>query len=303
MNRLLKRIGVGLGGVVLLGLGAFGVASAKANARLAQHFDTHRSELSLPPAGDAEAIERGRHLVTARYGCAACHGANLAGGVMLEDPAIGSLRGPNLTLGRGSRTRSYGMVDWDCSVRHGVKPDGKPSVMPSEDFFQMSDAELSDIVAYARSLPPIDGSVPPPSFGPVGKVLLALGKLPLSAEHQPQGAHASAPPAVTDSVAFGQHLVATCVTCHRQNLAGGPMAFGPPSWPAAANLTPHASGLGGWSFDDFDQALTRGVSKDGRKLQPPMSEVVRGTQAMSPAERRAIWSYLQTVGAAATNQG
>ena len=49
----------------------------------------------------------------------------------------------------------------------------------------MSDAELSDIVAYIRSLPALDAAVPGPRFGPVGTVLLALGKFPLSAEHQP----------------------------------------------------------------------------------------------------------------------
>lgn len=303
MNRLVKRIGMGVGAVVALGLGLFGAAAVKANARLAQRFEAHHIELPLPADGDAAAIERGEHLVTARYGCAACHGANLAGGVMLDDPAIGSLRGPNLTRGKGSKTVSYRMSDWDRSVRHGLKPDGTPTVMPADDFFKMSDAELSDIVAYARSLPPVDAAVPPPSFGPVGKVLLALGKLPLSAEHQPKVAHSATPPAATDGVAFGAHLVATCLTCHRQNLAGGPMAFGPPSWPAAANLTPHADGLRGWSFEDFETALTRGVSKDGRKLRAPMSDVVQGTRAMSSTERRAIWSYLQSLGAVATNQG
>lgn len=303
MSKLLHRIGVGLGGVLLLGLGSFGVASFKASARLGQRYDTHRVELPLPSAGDAEAVARGEHLVTARYGCAACHGRNLAGGVMIEDPAIGSVHGPNLTRGQGGRTASYSMADWDRIVRHGVKPDGKPAVMPSEDFFKMSDAELSDIVAYVSSLPPVDAVVSPPSFGPVGKVLLALGKLPLSAEHQPAAAHPSQPPAAADNAAFGEHLVATCVTCHRQNLAGGPLAFGPPSWPAAANLTPHTDGLRGWSYDDFERALTQGVSKDGHQLQAPMADVVTGTKAMSPTERKAIWTYLQGVSAAPSTRG
>lgn len=302
MNPWLKRLGTALGGIAITGLALFGAASAKASARLNRHYDTHQISLPLPSDSDAAAIERGRHLVSARYGCAACHGQNLAGGVMIDDPAIGSVRGPNLTRGKGGRTANYTMADWDRSVRHGVKPEGTPSIMPAEDFFEMSDAELSDIVAYVRSVPPVDASVPPPSFGLVGKVLLALGKLPVSAERQPTSPHPSAPPPTADSAAFGQHLVATCVTCHRQNLAGGPISFGPPSWPAAANLTQHEAGLRDWSYADFENALTQGVSKDGHKLRSPMAEVVQGTKAMDSTERRAIWTYLRSVAATATNR-
>ncbi len=81
------------------------------------------------------------------------------------------------------------------------------------------------------------------------------------------------------------------------------MTFGPPSWPAAANLTQDPAGLRDWSFDDFDRALTRGVSKDGHTLRAPMSDVVQGTKGMDPTERRALWTYLRQVSAAATNPG
>ncbi|MEI9951692.1 MAG: cytochrome c [Pseudomonadota bacterium] len=303
MSKLIKRVGVAFTGIAAMGLTLFGAASVAASARLSKHYDTHRVVLPLASESDTAAVERGKHLVTARYGCASCHGQNLAGGVMIDDPAIGDVRGPNLTRGTGSRTASYTMADWDRIVRHGVKPDGTPAIMPSEDFFKMSDAELSDIVAYVRAVPAVDSAVPAPRFGPVGKVLLALGKLPVSAERMPSAAHPSTPPPTSDSARFGEHLAATCVTCHRQNLAGGPMAFGPPSWPAAANLTQHQAGLRDWNFDDFERALTRGVSKDGHKLRAPMADVVQGTKAMDSTERQALWTYLRQVSATATNPG
>jgi len=303
MSKLKKRVGIAIAAVAVTGLTLFAAASVFARVRLAKHYDTHRLGLPLPPESDTAAVLRGKHLVTARYGCAGCHGQNLGGGVMIDDPAIGNVRGPNLTGGNGNRTANYSMADWDRVVRHGIKPDGTPAVMPSDDFFKMSDAELSDIVAYVRSVPPVDGAIPPPSFGPVGKVLLALGKMPLSAEHMPVSDHPSEPPPVANSAQFGEHLAATCVTCHRQNLAGGPMAFGPPSWPAAANLTQHATGLGSWSFDDFDKALTHGVSKDGHALRAPMSDVVQGTKDMDITERRALWTYLRQVSPTPTNPG
>lgn len=299
MNRLLKRVGIGVGGVAVLALALFGAASAKASARLGQSYETHRVDLPLPPGSDTAAIERGKHLVTSRYACASCHGENLGGGVMIEAPAIGSVRGPNLTRGRGGVIAQYQMADWDRIVRHGVKPDGKPTLMPSEDFFKMSDAELSDIVAYVRSVPAVDAEVPAPSLGPVGKVLVALGKLPLSAERQPKGAHPAVPPDTAESVAFGEHLAATCLGCHRQNLAGGKIPFGPPSWPAAANLTSHSEGLG--SYEQFEKALAQGIGKDGHRLLPPMTDVVQASKNMSATERKALWAYLQSLPPTPTN--
>ena len=301
MKKTWKRVAIGLGGLAFAGLASIAAANLKAGSRLSQTFETHRVQLALPDAADTAAVSRGKHLVQARYGCAGCHGANLGGGVMLDDPAIARLRGPNLTRGRGSPMASYTMSDWDRSVRHGVKPDGTPVIMPSEDYLQMSDAELSDIVAYVRSLPPVDAATPAPSFGPIGKVLLALGKFPLSAERHPDhhAPHAAKPPETKDSAEFGAHLAAVCTGCHRSNLAGGKMPFGPPDWPRAANLTPHANGLGGTSYEVFERAITQGIGKNGQKLRPPMTELLTAGQLMLPTERKALWTYLQSLPAVA----
>lgn len=305
MKKAWKGAGAVLAVLIAAALALYAVAARNTSLRLSQTFETHRIDLPLPAPGDAAAIARGKHLVEARYGCKACHGDDLAGGAMIEDPAIGIVLGPNLTSGPGSATASYDMAQWDRIVRHGVKPNGQAALMPSVDFFRMSDAELSDIVAFIRSVPAVDARVPAPKLGPVGKVLVALGKLPLSAEQQPSdaSAHPATPPTPADSAEFGAHLAATCVGCHRSNLAGGPMAFGPPDWPPAANLTPHSSGLGSWTYDDFERALTEGASKDGHPLREPMAAVVLGTKAMSPLERKAIWTYLRRLVPAATNGG
>jgi hypothetical protein len=167
----------------------------------------------------------------------------------------------------------------------------------------MSDAELTDIVAYINSLAPIDAETPPAELGPVGKVLLLAGKVPLAAKQQdPHQKHAKEPPKASDSVQFGQHLIATCTGCHRANLSVGAIPFGPPDWPAAANLTQHEQGLAGWTYEDFDRALSQGVSKGGRPLKPPMLEVVLGTKNMLPSERSAIWDYLRSLPAIAKGE-
>jgi mono/diheme cytochrome c family protein len=287
---------------VLAGTG-FATASVKARARLSRTFDSHKLETLVTSEAPEDAVARGKHLVDARYACNVCHGANFAGGSMIEDPAIGSIPGPNITAGRGGRVANYQTADWDRIVRHGIKPDGTPALMPSEDFFRMSDQELSDIIAYIKSQPPVDAEVPEPSLGALGIVLVATGKLPVSAEALPDHmrAHASVPPAAGDTPAFGEHLAAICSSCHRANFAGGPMPFGPPSWPPASNLTPHATGLAGWSYEDFDKAITTGVTKSGKTLREPMIVILPAAKAMQDVERRALWTYLQSLPPRALN--
>lgn len=286
---------MGIGGLVLSVGVAFTIAEVKASARLSQKFETHRIDMPLPSHADHEAVRRGEHLVRARYACGACHGENFAGGVMLEDAAIGSFRGPNLTRGKGGKTHTYTMADWDRIVRHGVLPSGAPAMMPSDDYFKMSDQELSDIVAYIQSLPPVDSEVPGVTFGPVGTILMAFNKFPISAElqHKPHGPHLGAPPATQNNVEFGAHLAGVCTGCHRQNLAGGKMPFGPPDWPVASNLT--RKGLAGWTYEDFERVVTLGVSKGGRRLLAPMTDVLPALRAMLPTERKALWTYLESL--------
>jgi len=241
------------------------------------------------------AVARGKHLVESRYPCNECHGRNFGGGVMVDDPAMGKLLGPNITTGKGGRTAGYGPDDWDAIVRHGVKPDGTPAVMPAEDFQLMTDQELSDIVAYLQTVPPVDNEVPESSLGPLGTVLMAVGSLPLAADlvSDHQSAHALHPPAAEPSADFGKHLAGVCTGCHRTTLEGGPIAAGPPDWPPARNLTPHADGrLAGWSFQDFQRAMREAVDPEGVPLRPPMSLMKPYAQNMTEVELRALWAYV-----------
>jgi mono/diheme cytochrome c family protein len=245
----------------------------------------------------AGAIERGRHLVQSRYVCIECHGSNFGGGTMIDAFPIGRILGPNLTTGQGSVTRDYTPTDWDRIVRHGVKYDGSPALMPSEDFQRMSDQELSDIVAYIRSMPPVDNEVPEPSLGPLGKFLIATGQLHLSANLIPShhSPHRAYPPPAEPTVEFGEHLAGVCMGCHKIDFSGGPIVGGDPAWVPASNLTPHPDALGGWSYEQFARALREGVRPDGTPLRLPMTLVVPYAQRMSEVETRAIWMYFQSL--------
>lgn len=241
-----------------------------------------------------QALERGRHLVQSRYGCTECHGADFGGGVMIDSAAIGRLFGPNLTTGQGSRTRDYTAADWDHAVRHGVLADGRTSIMPAVDFQLMSDQELSDIVTYIRAQPPVDNEVARPAAGPLGKILIATGNMELSADVIPADRpHPRYPPETAATLEFGQHVGAICTGCHREDLGGGPIPGGDPSWPPAANLTMHETGLGAWSFDEFVTLLRQGTRPDGSAVVLPMSAVISYSKNMTDTELQALWLYLQ----------
>ena len=111
---------------------------------------------SLAQADDAQALERGKYLFSSR-GCAECHGANGAGHVFIDSGGLRA-KSPNISSGAGGVAGSYGVVDWERTIRHGVKPDGRPVfIMPSEDYNRLTDADVAALVAYARSLPPAQG--------------------------------------------------------------------------------------------------------------------------------------------------
>ncbi len=240
---------------------------------------------------------RGKHLVESRYACIECHGEDFGGGTMLDDPAIGTLLGSNLTSGKGGRTTAFTPADWDRKVRHGVSPEGRPGAMPSGDFVGMSDRELSDIISYIRAQPPVDRTMAPVTLGPLGTVLMALGEIRLSADEVPDhhAAHAVEPPDGSDPVALGKHIAQVCTGCHNPRLSGGPMGGGDPSWAEPANLTPAPDGLAGWTRDDFFRALREAKSKDGRALKAPMDVMPKYMTKATDAEIEALWTYIQSL--------
>lgn len=141
--------------------------------------------------------------------------------------------------------------------------------MPAHDFQRMSDQGLSDIVAYIHSLPPVDAAVPPATLGPLGTVLVATGQLQLAADliDAHDADHLGVSPEARPDAEFREHLAAACMGCHTESLAGGSVRGGDPSWPPAANLTPHADGLGTWSYDDFVTLLREGYIRARSRAQ------------------------------------
>ena len=272
---------------VLAGAGVYW----RSESLLHRHYEVALPALHAPM--DAKAIETGHHLAATR-GCLDCHGSDLGGAKVIDDPAMGRLFGPNLTRGRGGLPASVTDADLERAIRHGVGMDGHGLfLMPSADYSRFTESDMADLIAYIRSVPPVDRETVALKIGPVARILVCAGKITLAADLID---HAHLRPdvvAVSETAEYGRYVAVSCTGCHRDNFSGGKIAIGPPGWPAAANLTPHPSGhLARWSEADFIHAIRTHLRPDGTAIDPVMPATFA---AMSDTELKAIWAYLKTL--------
>ena len=278
---------IAIGAVALVFIVA-AVAYGLSEVRMARTYAV--ADHSITPRTDSASLALGARLAKVR-GCADCHGANLGGSVMAEDPALGRLVAPNLTMGgRGAQLEAR---DWERAVRHGVRRDGTPlRVMPAQELTTMADDELEAIVGYVKSVPPVSTTQPPLKLGPLIRGLFVAGQVNLLAAEQIDHTKAHVPhvePAPTAK--YGEYLAVGCVGCHGPGLSGGKIPGGPPDWKPAANITP--TGIGRYSQADFIRVMRTGARPDGSQADSLMP--YRLFKDMTDVELQAIYAYLQTV--------
>lgn len=259
----------------------------------------HRTYAAAAPSlafhAGPDAVKEGERLAVTR-GCTDCHGKNLAGTTVVDDPAIGRLVASNLTRGKGGVGATYSDAEWARAIREGIGRHGRSLLlMPSPDFHGMSDEDVGTLVAYIRSLPPVDTDHPASRVGPLGRILYLAGELDLvPAEGIDHDAPRAAAPPKGATAAYGKYLASACAGCHGPGFSGGKIPGSPPEWPAAGNLTPDAkTGLGTWTEQDFFHAMREGRRPDGSQIDPfmPWKNFAR----MTDEELRALWLYLRTV--------
>lgn len=291
MSRLIRILVYTIGALALLLAVAATWVHFASRARLDRKFAVTPRPVAI--STDAAALARGRHLAQTR-GCSDCHGKDFAGNKIIEDGAMGRVHGPNLTRGKGARVATWTDTDWVRAIRHGVAPDGHALfLMPAEEYQFLSDEDLGALIGYLKSVPPVDRERVKIELGPVARVLVATEKikLPASIIDHPNVKPTAVTPGVTPE--YGRYVAATCMGCHGPNFSGGKIEVGPPSWPEASNLTPHASGaVAKWSEADFLQAIRAGKRPDGSEINPIMPRVFG---QMDDTELKAIWAYLRTL--------
>ena len=156
MNKWVKRGGTAVVALVVLAGGAVFLGVRMADARMERKVDVKVQPVAY--RSDAQSLERGKYLFNSR-GCVDCHGDNGAGRTFVEDGGGLKIKGPNISPGPGNVVAAYQPLDWVRAIRHGVAPSGRPlMVMPSEDYNRFTDGDLASLVAYVRSLPPVQGT-------------------------------------------------------------------------------------------------------------------------------------------------
>ena len=301
MRRFLKWFGLIAGGLLvvllLLLVGLFLVGSLKVN----RTYDVAMVSVAVP--SNAVSIARGKHYVEAVGMCQVCHGEDLAGPdiegckdvpctAFSDDFVFGRLMPSNLTAGRGGIGNVYTDEDYVRAIRHGIGRDSKSLLMmPSEQFNKISDEDLGAIIAYLKSLPPVDHELDESGLGPLGRILAVFEGSLLPAALIDHDAPRTPSPVAGVSAEYGEYLAGICTVCHGERLTGGEVPGD--NRLKAPNITPGGD-LGGWTRSEFVDTIRSGITPLGNLLDPKFMPWNRFAQ-MTGDELDAIWLYLQSL--------
>lgn len=293
MRRVFKWIGIVLGSLIGLALVVGVVLYFIGNARLNKTYDFEPSNIVVPT--DEASIAYGKH--RAETLCQGCHGEDLGGinNWFSADP-LGTIDSANLTSGEGGFGREAASdEDYVRAIRHGIDPDGKPIFMPAVvSTAHLSDEDLGAIIAYVKSVPPMDHITYGQNFTPLAKILYAAGMLPqLPVETVNHEAHVTAPPRDVSVEYYGEYMVNTndCRICHGPQLNGGKSPDPTATW-ISPNLTPGGE-LGFWTEEQFINTIRTGVTPSGHQLNENMPW--KDYRNFYDDELKAIWLYLQSL--------
>jgi cytochrome c2 len=312
MKKLLRILGYSLLVIVLLLAGLLTyIKIALPNVGAAPSLSVDRSP---------QRIERGRYLANNVSVCMVCHstrdkskfaeplveGTLGKGGERFDqtDGFPGIFYSKNITSAGISR---YTDGELFRVITTGVSKEGRAMfpVMPYHYYGQMDPEDIRCIIAYLRTLPPIENEVPASAADfPMNFI---LNTIPEKADPHPL-------PPTSDSLAYGGYMTmaSACIECHTPvnhgqiitSLAfsgGREFLFPDGSRTHSANLTPDtATGIGGWTKEQFisrfslyaDSNYALPAARPGSfKTFMPWTQYAR----MKKDDLAAIYAYLRQV--------
>jgi Cytochrome c len=192
------------------------------------------------------------------------------------------------------------------AITTGVRKSGKPifPVMPYHSYRQADPDDIKSVIAFLRTLSPIQNIVPEPeSDFPMN---IILNTIPVKADPQTK-------PSTEDSVANGKYLfnIAACHDCHTPYdkgkfvesaaIGGGRVFPVPGGMVTSANITPDKeTGIGSWTRDIFIQhfAMYRDSTNAHRVVKlGEMQTIMPWTMYSNMTDRDLanIYAYIQTI--------
>jgi mono/diheme cytochrome c family protein len=178
--------------------------------------------------------------------------------------------------------------------------------MPYPYYGKMDREDIFDIIAYIRSIPPIESNIPDSEADfPVNLILRTM----------PQNAELVKKPDPSDQVAYGKYLVnaSACIECHTQLTPQGvinpELAFsGGRSFPfpdgsvvTSSNITPDKkTGIGNWTEEMFVQRFKQYT--DSAYINPKIAPGEFNSlmpwimySGMKESDLKAIYAYLMSL--------
>lgn len=305
----LKKVLLGIAFVLVLLVAGFSVFVA---ARQRLTFDAPLPAVAA--STDTAIVARGHYVVRRLASCAGCHGdptqtdstaagaeVALSGGFEFNIPP-GRFYPRNITPDSATGIGGYTDGQIARALRYGVGHDGR-ALLPFMEMQGLSDEDLTAVVSYLRSQPPVRHEVPWHRYNLLGRVVRATVLAnPVGPRSTPLRVNPHGP-----TVENGRYLVecvANCWACHTQrdyrtgalvgpHLAGAHMpddtnrkrTWNPP------NLTsdPRSGRLAGLSEDAFVARFRLG------RLYPGSPMPWRGFRDLDEDDLRAIYRYLKSV--------
>ncbi|HZO47724.1 MAG TPA: cytochrome c [Xanthobacteraceae bacterium] len=241
-------------------------------------------------------------------GCVACHQTpkqddrmRLGGGMELKSP-YGSFYPPNISPDPKDGIGAWNEAQFLTAMLKGTSPDGRhyfPS-FPYASYQRMTQADLRDMFAFIKTLPPVQGRVRDHDIRFPFNVRLALGGWKfLYLDGRPFTPDPNQP-AQWNRGAYLVNGPAHCAECHsprtllggivdEKRFAGGPNPDGEGTIP---NITQHA--LGEYSVKDIERILETGETPEDT-VGGSMLPVVRNTSQLPQSDRAAMAAYIKSL--------
>jgi mono/diheme cytochrome c family protein len=188
-------------------------------------------------------------------------------------------------------------------ITTGVTKENKAlfPIMPYPYYGQMAEDDIHAIIAYLRSLPPVESQIPDSKAD--FPFSLILKTIPVNASPQPR-------PQRTDEIAYGKYMAtfAACMECHtpvekgqivaEQAFSGGREFLMPGGViMRTPNITPHSTGLGQWTEEMFIAKFKNYENNAYTLSQGDMNTIMPWSMyaGMDTVDLKAIYAYLKTV--------